>query len=449
MWDNCDLHTAAVLREFHILTFVRDKLAATPWQVQLNSAAAFAVPGLALWLASGYSYGAVLLLLGALITIRRWPLEPQRPLTFWFALCIFAMGLMWVAMADPSEQMGQWDRPTKFLLAIPCLLYATVFPARPRAFVWGLIIGCLGAGAIAIWQVHVLGEWRATGRTNAIQYGNLALLLAVMLAVFVAAIHKQLNWGEKVLAVIAIVAGLDASVLSASRGGWLALLIAMPFGLMLLYRYRVRLFWRVIVGLMIVMGLMSVLNREMLAERWDKMTDEITVYDTQRDANTSVGQRLEHWRFAWNAGREKPLLGWGVAGYTQEKQKLVEKGEYQKAILEYKFVHNEVLDVFVKTGVVGVAVLLWFYILPIWMFWPTRKRMRLLDAGGQPRLRRMVLAVRMCGVCVPVLYIGFGFTQVFFAHNSGIMFYLFSLILLWSMLIGLEREACDDSPVRN
>ena len=429
------------------MKFEQGKLAAPSWPVQLNSAAAFAVPGLALWLASGYSYGAVLLLVGAIATLKRWVFAPQRSLTWWFAVCMFAMALMWVAMADPAERMGQWDRPSKFILAIPCLLYATVFPPKPRAFVWGLIVGCIGAGAIAIWQVHGLGEWRATGRTNAIQYGNLALLLAVLLAVFLAAIHKQLHWGEKLLAVIAIVAGLDASVLSASRGGWLAVLVAMPFGLALLYRYRARLFWRVVVGLMIAAGLMSVINREMLTARWDEMTSEIKVYDTKRDASTSVGQRLEHWRFAWDAGTEKPLLGWGVAGYMAEKQKRVEAGKYQPAIVEYKFVHNEVLDVFVKTGVVGVAVLLWFYLLPIWMFWPTRERMRLLDAGGNPPLRRMVLAVRMCGVCVPVLFIGFGLTQVFFAHNSGIMFYLFSLILLWSMLIGLERTARGDPAV--
>ncbi|WP_353233443.1 O-antigen ligase family protein [Diaphorobacter ruginosibacter] len=418
---------------------VSGPLAVQSWQQQLNAVAAFAVPGMALWLPSGYSYGAVLLLAGALLSIRRWPLERQQSLTWWFAACMFAMGMLWIAMADPVEKMGQWDRPAKFLLAIPCLFYASVFGARPKAFFWGLVAGCIGAGALAVWQVYGLGEWRATGRTNAIQYGNLALLLAVLLAVFVATVHKQLSLPEKILAALAIVAGMDASVLSLSRGGWLALVVAMPFGLVLLYRYRPRFFWRAVVGLMVVAGLMSVLNRGMLATRWDEMTSEIRVYEVARDANTSVGQRLEHWRFALDAGAEKPLLGWGFGGYMNEKKKRVAQGLYKPPILEYKFVHNEVLDVFVKTGLAGLALLLWFYILPIWMFWPTSGRMRAYE-GVDPALRRTVLAVRLCGVCVPVLYVGFGLTQVFFAHNSGIMFYLFSLILLWSMLLGLERS---------
>ncbi len=420
------------------MKFAPVKPAPLSWAEQLNSAAAFAVPGLALWLASGYSYGAVLLLIGAVCTLHRWPRERQQILTGWLAVCMFAMALMWVAMADPSENLGKWDRPAKFILAIPCLLYTVVFPPRPKAFFWGLVVGCIGAGAIAMWQVYGLHEWRASGRTNAIQYGNLALLLAVMLAVYVAAVHKQLNGGEKVLAVIAVVAGMDASVLSLSRGGWLALLASMPFALLLLYWNRRRLFWRVVVGLMIAVGLMSVLNRGMLATRWDEMTSEIRVYETTRNASTSVGQRLEHWRFAIDAGLEKPVLGWGFGGYMEEKQKRVSEGRYQPAILEYKFVHNELLDVFVKTGLVGVCVLLWFYFLPLWMFWPTRKRMQMFD-GADPAQRRKMLALRMCGVCVPVLYMGFGLTQVFFAHNSGIMFYLFSIILLWSMVQGHER----------
>ena len=39
-----------------------------------------------------------------------------------------------------------------------------------------------------------------------------------------------------------------------------------------------------------------------------------------------------------------------------------------------------------------------------------------------------------------MLYIGVGLTQVFFAHNSGIMFYLFMLMLLWAALRSVERQ---------
>ena len=44
----------------------------------------------------------------------------------------------------------------------------------------------------------------------------------------------------------------------------------------------------------------------------------------------------------------------------------------------------------------------------------------------------------MAGVCIPLLYAGFGMTQVFFAHNSGIMFYLFMVMTTWSAVRGMD-----------
>lgn len=409
-----------------------------PWPQQLTTVAAFLVPGLALWLQSGYSYGAALLFGGALLTVHRWPLQPHDRLTRWFAVSMLAMALLWIALADPQEHWGQWDRPAKFALGVVCLLFATRFPPRPSALFWGLLVGCIGAGAVAIWQVDIKGAERASGHTNAIQWGNLALLMAVMLGMFALCLRRQLSLWCKLLAGVAILAGLNASVLSQSRGGWLALLLAIPLGLVLLYRINRAALWKVVAGLATAIALISVINVGLLAQRWNLVEKEVLVYGERGDANTSVGQRLEHWRLALDMGSERPLLGWGVAGYTAEKSARVAAGLYHPSIVEYKYVHNELLDLFVKTGLLGVAVVLCFYGLPLYMFWPSRTRMAVHDAD--PGRRSLVLAVRLAGLCIPVLYIGFGLTQVFFAHNSGIMFYTFMVTLVWAALLGLERD---------
>ncbi|MDF1486076.1 O-antigen ligase family protein [Ramlibacter sp. H39-3-26] len=413
-------------------------LHAMPWPRQLATLAAFMVPGLALWLPSGYSYGAGLLFVGALLTIRRWPFQQHDRLTYLLAILMLAMAVLWIALSDPREHAGQWDRPVKFLLGAGCLLFVTINPPRPQALFWGLVVGCFGAGAIAAWQVYVKGAWRASGHTNAIQYGNLALLLAVMLAMLALGLRRQLTRPVKLLALVAVLAGLNASVLSLSRGGWLALLVATPVGLVLLFQIRRQALWKAVVGLVAAVAIVCALNFDLVTQRWGSMESEVQTYDQRGDADTSVGQRLEHWRLAWDMGRERPLLGWGVAGYLAEKAARVAAGKYHTSILEYIYVHNEMLDLFVKVGLAGMAVVLCFYALPIYMFWPSRARLAAWDA--QPRLRSQVLALRLCGLCIPVLYIGFGLTQVFFAHNSGIMFYLFSNMLVWAALLGLERQ---------
>jgi len=412
-----------------------------------STAAAFLVPGVALTLQSGYSYGAALFLIGALASLHKWPRVPHDRATWLLVASMLTMSLLWLSMADPSERSGQWDRPAKFVMAAICLLYATIYPPRARPFYWGLVIGCLGAGAVAMWQVHVEGAPRASGfptkHTNAIQWGNLAMLMAVMLLVQASSIHQRFRWPGKLLAAVAVLAALHASVLSQSRGGWLALLLAIPLGLVLLYQIDRRALGRVVLGLVVLLALVTALNYRVVAERMHIMEKEVQTYDAKGDASSSVGQRMEHWRFAVDMIKEKPLIGWGFGPYMEEKAARVAAGKYQQSIVEYKFVHNEVLDVLVKRGIVGLIALLVFYALPIWMFWPTRERLaRHADAA----VRAQVLALRLSGLSIPVLYIGFGLTQVFFAHNSGIMFYLFMVIVTWSTLVGIERAGQQTSP---
>ncbi len=87
-----------------------------------------------------------------------------------------------------------------------------------------------------------------------------------------------------------------------------------------------------------------------------------------------------------------------------------------------------------------MILLLCFYGVPFALFWPSRRRMAALAAEPEP-VRAQVLALRLSGLCIPVLYAGFGLTQVFFAHNSGIMFYIFMNMITWAALLGMRMPA--------
>ena len=110
--------------------------------------ALFLLPALALTVQSGYSFGAVLLLVGALCTVHRWPRDDHDPWTWALAVVFVGMGVLWYVLADPREDWGQWDRPAKFFLSAACLLFVSRAAPRPQAQFWGLIVGCLGAGAV-------------------------------------------------------------------------------------------------------------------------------------------------------------------------------------------------------------------------------------------------------------------------------------------------------------
>ncbi|MNT43125.1 hypothetical protein D3C72_1795810 [compost metagenome] len=114
----------------------------------------------------------------------------------------------------------------------------------------------------------------------------------------------------------------------------------------------------------------------------------------------------------------------------------MQAGRASASVLGYDHAHNEVLDMFAKRGLIGVALLLVFYAVPLAIFWPTRRRMA--QCPGTP-MDRQILYLRMLGTMVPLCYMGFGLTQVFFAHNSGHMFYVYMLVVLLGALIGRER----------
>ena len=161
------------------------------------TAAAFLVPGLALWLPSGYSYGALLLALLALAATPLWWRRPIDHATRWLALTFLAVGALWLLPTETSASWAGLERALKYLLATLCLLYAVAAPPDPRALWAGLAVGGWGSGLLALYQRLVQELERATGFTNAVQYGDLSLLLGAMCAVGLLARWPRWTSGQK------------------------------------------------------------------------------------------------------------------------------------------------------------------------------------------------------------------------------------------------------------
>lgn len=395
---------------------------------------AFMVPGLALWVPSGYSYGAALLLLATLASAPRWWRRPVPPAAWWLVAAFSCMGALWMLDVGGAWGWGSLDRPVKYLLALPCVLYLMTFEPR-AAWLWmGIAVGAVGSGLVALYQAYVVVLPRVTGFTNAIQYGNLSMLLAVMSGLLLVAQWSRWVLWQRLLLACAIVLGAVGSVLSQARGGWLALVLLLPVCAWLLVRTtgQRRIYWG-LCALAVAAAALSQLPA--VEQRVDEARLEMQTYQDRGDGRSSVGQRLAHWRLAWQMGWDRPLTGWGRAGYTEEKARRVAAGQAHPVVLEFGHAHNEALDLFAKRGLPGVLLLLVFYGIPLAIFWPTAARIR--DAGG--RIDRESLSLCLVGVLLPLSYIGFGLTQVFLAHNSGNMFYLFMCPLVLAAL--QERRA--------
>ncbi|TSE36241.1 O-antigen ligase family protein [Tepidimonas charontis] len=408
----------------------------------LLAAAAFALPAASLGLPSGYSWGALLLVLGgawALATTSWRDRTAADPSWLAFGLAVLAMAVVWIVRVDVDWSVGpqpsDFDRSAKYLLAL-LAIFSVRRTAPPANWLqYGCWTGACLAGLTAAWQVYALGMERASGYTNAIQFGNIALLLAAWSALWWR--HADTEW-KRWWAAAAVAAGCYASLASGTRGGWvvvpaLVLLVAWAY-----WHDRprpvtgqgTRRNWRVAA----VVAVVAALALGSLAPRWTAVENRLaqihqewTLYHAQGVSENSVGHRLAHWALAWRLGLERPWLGWREAGYALEKQRLVELGQAPPVVLQFGHAHQEWLDLWAKAGLLGISALTLFYGVPLWLYGRALRDAKTL-APGPDRSRRLTIAV--CGLVLVVGFIGFGMTQVMFAHNSGNMMYLF-MNLLW------------------
>ncbi|GHA87941.1 O-antigen ligase family protein [Modicisalibacter luteus] len=398
-----------------------------------SSVAIFLLGAVALVVPSGYSLGSGLLLLGSFSLLFRRPslaLRKEDWLIIAVLLAYMAADILEIWLdGQPSREL---DKASRFLFAIPALLLLLAYPPR-AAYMWaGLAVGGFATGSWAVWQKLFEGVTRAEGFTNTINFGNLSMLMGVLclagLGWAMAQRYPRLWVG---ILLMGALGGVLGSFLSGSRGGW----IGIPFVMLVLYRaYGSYLSGRWLAGILasLFIGAAIVLTTPQLGvqARITQATDQLVDFVEKGNVHSSVGVRLKMWHTAIELIPEKPLLGWGELGYAQARDDLIDQGFVGPWIERYGHVHNDFLDAWLKQGILGLLALLALYLVPLKLF--------------AQRLQSQDLVLRsfaVAGMLLPVAYIDFGLTQVFLAHNSGVMMYAFWLVVLWASMRNYEHVA--------
>ena len=158
----------------------------------------------------------------------------------------------------------------------------------------------------------------------------------------------------------AIAAGLTlcALLLSGSRTGQLATLVAVPIGLVMLHR-RVQIVALAGAALAVPVGLWQ---HEILEARWSDAWQEISQW--RESPETSVGWRVAALDAAWEVGTQRLWIGQGYGGVRSAvpvDHPVRAQSERFASDREGPLnLHNSWANAFARTGVVGVVLLMGF-----------------------------------------------------------------------------------------
>jgi O-antigen ligase len=393
---------------------------------KFTSVAVFLYSAISLIVPSGFSVGSGLLVLGSIVLLRKRGVlsldrEDRHLMAVFFIYFLVSTGMNVLH----GEIIREYDLPVRFLLAIPALLLLRAYPPSPAFFWAGLGIGGILAGLYTGWQNLFVLHTRAGGHTNPIQYGNISFIIGMLCLAGLgwAMLQQRARYWIWFL-LCGFVMGMLGSLFTGSRGSW----IGLPFCLYILYRcygaeFGRRYVWGGIAGVVLAIVVVFAIPRTEVRMRAELAVSESIEYLKTRNANSSIGARMELWRVGVRAAAEHPLLGWGKAGFVAWENREMADGRVDPHISGFDHVHQEWLDALAKRGVLGLIVLLVLYALPLRLF------STFVRTAGK-RARPYAIA----GVLLFVNYICFGFSQVFLSHNSGVMTLAFTTVILWGLL---------------
>lgn len=323
----------------------------------------------------------------------------------------------------------------KYALGAMCVLGVCSLGVHPRILAYAIALGCISSGVLALVQFPETG--RAAGFTNAIRFGNIAVIFSIASWLFASVNYFKKK--ERAFFFFAGGMGLVASLLSLSRGGWIFLLI-IPF-LFLFFTENKKVKIKILLALGLLAGglITAIVSIPATQDRVALAGKEFSGYFSDRNTyvGTSVGVRLEQWKMGWKLGLEKPVVGWGDKGIQEGKQQLIAQGVIHPSAIDIPHTHNDLIEMWAARGIVGVLCILAIYLVPAYIFFPSRKKIAEINLVN----KSLYIALHLIGFIIPVGYFVFGWTDVFFNLSIGHNFYIFGLIFVLATIQWLRNSS--------
>jgi len=346
----------------------------------------------------------------------------------------FLLDLAWMAglMLGRTHDLNMIDRPLRMCLMMAAIPVVLVARPPPCALWLGAAGGAVASLALVAFQGLWLGMARPGGWMNPITFGDLALCLSLLsLAGAIDATRAWARWS----AALGMLAGLAASLLSGSRGGWLmlALLVSLPL-LWAPQPQRRHVPWGLALALPLLAGALAALAYALpqtgVRDRIAMGVTDVRLVLAGNRAPTSLSVRLELWRGGLMLVREHPWAGIDMPAYKRRMREWVAEGKLSPAVFappEPPHLHNDLLQVLVTRGAIGLAAWSGILLAPLAFFWT------------QLRQTQHAQAPALAGLLLVLAYASFGLTEAIFWSMKANVFYALLVFVLMGWVLDAGR----------
>ncbi len=354
---------------------------------------------------------------------------------FYFSVSIFFLVTLLITL-NSGFVYKILGKHIHILLVVPVYIYLRYVGVK-QAFLWyGLVAGAVMAMGIAVYDVWITdtpkywgnGDLRAMGITHPIIFGNLSLIMGCMsMAGF--GWFKQQKGFQVVLPVLSLSSGVLTSVLSVSRGGW----VAVPFLIAVFFWYIYSHFTykqKFVIAVMIlsIIGTLYMIPSTKVSHHIGRTIDNIQQYSESeiksRKRATSVGTRFEMWQAAWKIYLDNPVSGVGWGHYQEQARKQVVQGLRNKVSASFDHPHSEYFMALASGGSIGFIILIQLFLIPAWLF------IKYIKKGETADIRRLALA----GLVLIVAYMAFGLSEPMLYRSRSVNFFAFYLAVFMAAI---------------
>ncbi len=289
--------------------------------------------------------------------------EPNvKAIALVFALWFCVQALSGVIHYQPHTTLLEIFRNTPFLgLLFLFSGFAVSNPARlalPTES--GIIVGAFAALIYALYQ-YLNGMVRVEGLTgNPGPFAAMSLLLYGYCVILVARNRGKIQ----LIALLAAAAATICVILSGMRGAWLGLIL-LPIAVFAIYRADLRrlINLKTAFALGTVLILAASVTYPVIAERFEILFLEWQMVGKSNLLGTSVGDRIAAWSAGWALMTKAPLLGYGL----DQGPALMGRWTFDAYGVSHglSHFHNIVIDTGVRTGLLGIIMLLAMVATPL------------------------------------------------------------------------------------